>query len=318
MLFSVCIPTVRPNTIASAIRSVRSQTVGDWELIVVGQGDAAALRPAVEQAAEGDERVRYLHSSVRGASVARNAAIANSRGEVVAFLDDDCEAQRDWLEVLGERFGSDPDIGFVIGALVRPETTDRRVFKVCPQFIPPEDVYDPVSADRVAPSTWGFASGNFAVKRTVAGRVGPFDESLGAGTAFGGAEDTDYLLRLELLGVRMAATPRAVVNHTFGWRHGIGAVYSHKRNYARGDGALVAKLELLGDARGREWTRHNIRVATVDRLRALRFHEIPGGLFRLIYFLDGRRKCLRGFAVHSDGEPVDPVTAVLSPVRREG
>ena len=61
MRISVCIPTVRPTTLAQAVRSILEQTFQDWELVVIGQGDEAQLRAATERGAKGDSRVRYLH-----------------------------------------------------------------------------------------------------------------------------------------------------------------------------------------------------------------------------------------------------------------
>ena len=311
MRFSVCIPTVRPDTVAAAVRSVRGQTFEDWELVVVGQGDASPLRHEVERAASGDDRVRYVHLDRRGASAARNAGIAATTGDAIAFVDDDCEAAPDWLATINENFEQDREIGFVIGALVCPQSK-RRLFAVCPSFTPPLAVYDPIPAQRVPPPDWSFVTASFAVTRDVASRVGPLDENLGAGTAFPAAEDTDYMLRLELLGVKMVSTPHVVVHHTFGYRYGVRAVVAHKRNYARGNGALAAKLTLLGDPRGEDWVGRSRRAATVDRWR--RPHQIPGGLFRQWHFDRGYRECLRAYETRAPSGTDPRVTGVLVPV----
>jgi glycosyltransferase involved in cell wall biosynthesis len=89
MKVSVCIPTIRPDTIADAIASIRRQTYANWELIVLGQGRQEAIRPVVERAAGADSRVRYIHLDRRGLSIARNRGFDETTGEVVAFTDDD-------------------------------------------------------------------------------------------------------------------------------------------------------------------------------------------------------------------------------------
>jgi GT2 family glycosyltransferase len=309
MRFSVCIPTVRPDTVAAAVRAVRNQTYANWDLVVVGQGDESALRAEVERAAAGDSRVRYVHLDRRGASAARNAGIAATNGDAIAFVDDDCEAAPDWLAKIDAGFQSDPAIGFVIGGLVCPPA-ERRLFAVCPSFTPPDVVYDPISAQRVPPPDWSFVTASFAIRRDVAARVGPLDESLGAGTTFPAAEDTDYMLRLELLGVKMLATPHVVVHHTYGYRYGVRAVYAHKRNYARGNGALAAKLTLLGDPRGQDWVERSRRAATLDRWR--KPHQIPGGLFRQWHFKRGYQECLRGYETRTATGTDPRVSAVLA------
>lgn len=313
MRFSVCIPTVRPNTVAEAVQSVLAQSFTDWELVVVGQGEEAVLRPVIERAAGGDPRVRYLHLPRRGLSIARNAAIEATTGEIIALIDDDCEARRDWLATLDDCFAKEPDVGLVGGSLLKPKR-GLKLFAVCPTFEPPECLYDPVATGRNAPPGWGWVGGNFAVRRSVAEQVGPFDEWLGAGTVFAAAEDTDYMLRLERCGIKMRSTPRAVVYHKHGYRYGWRAVYDHKRNYARGNGALAAKLTLLGDERGQEWVQHNINQATVGRL-VRRPHEVPTALLRLWYFMHSYRQCLSQYRAERADDEAGRARSVLIPVR---
>src|SRR5262245_20164529 len=114
MRWSVCVPTIRPDTLEASVRSIRDQTISDWELVVVGQGSQeVALRAATERAADGDARVRYVHLDRMGASAARNGGIVESTGQFIAFMDDDCEAEPSWLAELDSRFSD--GVGFVCG-----------------------------------------------------------------------------------------------------------------------------------------------------------------------------------------------------------
>src|SRR4051794_3095632 len=126
MKVTVCIPTIRPDTVADAIRSIRAQTHTDWELVVVGQGDEHILRAVVENAADGDPRLFYVHLTRKGLSIARNSALSRATGDVIAFTDDDCIAPPDWLAEVVAAFGRYPDIGLVFGSLVKPPTEPTR------------------------------------------------------------------------------------------------------------------------------------------------------------------------------------------------
>jgi GT2 family glycosyltransferase len=298
MHITVCIPSSRATTLGDAINSVRRQSYHNWNLIVIGQGDAQYVREATDQFAKIDRRISYIHIEQPGASRARNAGIKTATGEIVAMLDDDGEARDDWLATLVSYFESDGSIGVVSGAVVAPEHRTSP-FTVCPKLDPREVTYDPVASGQRAPTGWGWMACNVAFRRSVFETVGLFDENLGPGTMFPAAEDTDYLLRLEAAGVRMHSTPRAVVLHTHGIRRGLNAVYRQQRNYARGDGACIAKLIMLSDVRGEEWVGGNI----LELFGLARLHTFPAfsrRLLRICHVFQGYKDCIRRFAVDAE------------------
>lgn len=92
-LVSVVLPTYnRAHTLPRAIRSVLSQSYGNFELIVVddaSKDDTAAVVGAID-----DPRIRYERLPKNGgASHARNAGMRLARGDLFAFQDSDDE----WL-----------------------------------------------------------------------------------------------------------------------------------------------------------------------------------------------------------------------------
>ena len=44
----------------------------------------------------------------------------------MAFTDDDCEADPDWLEVIAGYFEREPDLGLLGGAVIAPPSTGIR------------------------------------------------------------------------------------------------------------------------------------------------------------------------------------------------
>jgi len=81
-----------------AVRSVQTQTLTDWELVIVDDGSSDATPQAVTPFLN-DERIRYFRSDSLGQSRAKNLGVRLSRGELVAFLD----ADDAWLPTKLER-----------------------------------------------------------------------------------------------------------------------------------------------------------------------------------------------------------------------
>jgi glycosyltransferase involved in cell wall biosynthesis len=92
-LVSVVIPTyLRPELVLRAVRSVQSQTVHDFQIIVIVDDRHQQTRAALESI--GESRLSIVMPEVHlGQSNAKNLGVQLARGPWVAFLDDDDE----WL-----------------------------------------------------------------------------------------------------------------------------------------------------------------------------------------------------------------------------
>src|SRR5688572_4912591 len=73
--------------VGEAVDSVRRQTVGDWELVVVDDGSADD--GATRAACSGDARVRVIVQANAGVMAARRRGLDTSSGDLVVFLDGD-------------------------------------------------------------------------------------------------------------------------------------------------------------------------------------------------------------------------------------
>jgi len=83
---SIIVPARDPGAyLREAIDSVSAQTHDDWELVVVDDGSSEDL----SWVPSSDRRVRLLRTTPQGVSSARNLGIAETTGELVAFLDAD-------------------------------------------------------------------------------------------------------------------------------------------------------------------------------------------------------------------------------------
>ena len=97
---SVIIPTytrARWDWLHECVASVQAQTVPPLEIIVVVDHNPELLE---EISREFPGVIAVPNIGGRGVSGARNSGVKASRGEVVAFLDDDSIAREDWLAIL--------------------------------------------------------------------------------------------------------------------------------------------------------------------------------------------------------------------------
>jgi glycosyltransferase involved in cell wall biosynthesis len=109
--FSVVIPTfARPAELTRLLDLLASQTERDFEVVIVDQSEQAWTGLGLRF----DIDVLYARSPIRGAVSARNLGALLSRGEVLAFVDDDCEPCADWLKAAREAL-ADPDVVGVEG-----------------------------------------------------------------------------------------------------------------------------------------------------------------------------------------------------------
>lgn len=300
MKFTVCVPTVRPTTLTYTVQSIIAQTWPDWELLVIGQGQDAALAHVGERLLQMDSRIRYIHLDQKGLSRARNAGLREATGDVIATTDDDCEAAPDWLETLAALFAQYPRVGAIGGALLAP-TLSRWKLETCLSFVPAEAIYDP-ACEQNSPDGFGIVGANFAIRKSVADNIGAFDEHLGAGAPqFPAAEDVDYRMRLSAAGVAVLSSPAPVIRHTYGARAGVKQNLANLRAYARGNAGLDGKLTLAGNPHGAYSASLVLRQGLTDAIRSRKPQRIPIALLYGLIYQSAYRQCLREYVIGADG-----------------
>ena len=83
-----------------ALRSLRAQTLTDFEAILINDGSKDGSAALCAQAAAEDARFRFIDQPNGGVAAARNAGLDAARGEYIFFLDPDDWVEPDAAEVL--------------------------------------------------------------------------------------------------------------------------------------------------------------------------------------------------------------------------
>jgi glycosyltransferase involved in cell wall biosynthesis len=219
--------------LASVSAASRNAAPGSVELIVVDNASEDETSARVQAfALAAPIRVRLLREPRTGLSFARNTGMGAARGDYFIFTDDDCRLNREYFADLSRHCAAKAQ-GTVLGG---------RVDLGDPEDAPITIRTETVSAlyERRHPPG-GFVQGcNMVIPRGVAERVGRFDTRLGAGSSLHAAEDSDYIVRANTLGIPVEYVPDMQVFHFHG-RRTPDAVRALSRNYHVGNGAIYAK-----------------------------------------------------------------------------
>ncbi|MCS5694108.1 glycosyltransferase [Cyanobium sp. FGCU-6] len=116
-MISVVFPTRnRAELLDAALRSVAEQRLDpeSFEVLVIDNGSTDQTREIAEHWTSQRPSIRYLHEAEPGLHAGRHRGLAEARGDILVFADDDIEAQPSWLQTLADVF-SDPDVAMAGG-----------------------------------------------------------------------------------------------------------------------------------------------------------------------------------------------------------
>jgi glycosyltransferase involved in cell wall biosynthesis len=108
----------RYDVLPGAVASVLQQAYRPLELVVVDNSADRAAALAFGERYRGNDKIRYAYEPLQGLSRARNKGVALSRGDIVAFIDDDAVAEPGWAEAIVRAFQLFPNAGYAGGRVV--------------------------------------------------------------------------------------------------------------------------------------------------------------------------------------------------------
>jgi O-antigen biosynthesis protein len=198
------------------------------DLLVV---DNAPSDPATARlVGERYPQVRYVCEPRPGLNWARNRAIAEARGEIIAYTDDDVVVDPGWVRALAHVFAQHPGVVAVTGLVVpyELETEAQILFERYGGFGHGFERkwyrVDRQSGGRLTESLRAgrFGTGaNMAYRHSLFARIGGFDPALDVGTVTNGGGDLEMFFRVLQEGHTLAYEPSALVRHR------------HRRDYAQ-------------------------------------------------------------------------------------
>ena len=195
--------------VEATVQQILANDFDDFELILAEGGSRDTSADVVRGLADGAPRVRALTGLPASVTVKRNAILAEAKGRLLVFLDDDCTPTKGLIGAYAAIAESWP--GLMTGPVLAPAGSDLNLC-LAPRAEPA--VWQPGFWSKALPWRSG-GGGNFACPAELARAAGGWDERLGPGAPAGinSADDTDFSLRVLRHGVGIRYVPEAVVYH---------------------------------------------------------------------------------------------------------
>lgn len=205
MTISVIIATKnRPDKIISCLQALLKNTAKNIEIIVIDQSDDIKTKQAMDRIHT--STVCYFSSSHNGKSSAMNKGLAVSKGEIVAFTDDDCIVSNNWIKEILSTFDKYPGVACITG--------NTYPYKNIPKWSCPPTLSTKfkIFTKPIYHTAIGFGN-NFTIRRSVLKSVGLFKTWLGPGSLSTNCEDGEMILRVLTHGNKILHNPKMVVYH---------------------------------------------------------------------------------------------------------
>lgn len=202
---SIVIPTRdRPGALDICLGALAEQTLprDQFEVIVVDDGGVVELGDIVDRH-RGPLRILLNRRAHAGPAAARNAGAEAARGEVLAFTDDDCLPEADWLATITaavERSAESMVGGRTVNALVSNRCSEASQSVITHMY------EDGLRRTGELPFV---TSNNLALDHELFDTLGGFDASFPEAAA----EDRDLSARCTASGGSLVYEPAALVRH---------------------------------------------------------------------------------------------------------
>jgi glycosyltransferase involved in cell wall biosynthesis len=204
------------STLLRSVELLVAQDCRRFEIILVLNGPPDEAFPR----AVAHLPVRLLNEPCRGVCNARNHAIPQAKGEILAFVDDDVLTDPRWLHELVKGF-EDPAVACVTGRVIpagrlylASERADRYYSSERALSLWSLDASDPNWYQYILGEPVGFGC-NMAFRKNFLQNYSLFPRDLGAGSLIGGGDEFYMFVQVLKRGFRIRHIPSAAVTHLF-------------------------------------------------------------------------------------------------------
>lgn len=240
-LISVLIVTRdRHQQLLECWQALKIQTQVNFQVVTVDQSDVPLPSSRLAQASNDVPSFVYLHSTTKGKSKGLNLGLQSCTAPLIAFTDDDCLPDKNWLKSIIKTFKKSPEAGAVFGRTL-PYLPTQFDGAICPctQLSEQSAIFKKLTHH------WQIGYGNnMAIRKELLLRLGGFCEWLGPGSIGSNAEDADLIQRLLADGQQLHYQPKCLVFHNR-WLN-TSQYQKQLQSYSCGETAYYGHLFLKG------------------------------------------------------------------------
>ena len=208
----------RTSDLALCLQGLKKLDYPNLDILIV---DNAPSNDATKKLVENYPGIRYVCEPRPGLDWARNRAIIEAKGEIIAYTDDDVVVDAGWVKALAKVFAENSQVMAVTGLVVPYELETKaqvlfemyggfgrgfesKWYRVCKGYKMPWQLL----------GTGQFGTGaNMAYRRCVFDEIGYFDPALDVGTVTNGSGDLEMFFRVIKEGHALVYEPSAIIRH---------------------------------------------------------------------------------------------------------
>ncbi|QIF04695.1 glycosyltransferase [Roseimicrobium sp. ORNL1] len=256
-------------TLASCLQALAKQTHPNYEVLVIDDGSTDTTPEIAKRYAH----VRYVRQDHAGLSAARNLGMTEATGTLLAYTDDDCIPDEDWLVYACHAF-EDPQVAAAGGPNLPPPP--RNLTEACVAVAPGAPAHVLLN-DEEAEHLPGC---NLVIRKSALHAIGGFRTEF---TTAG--DDVDVCWRLQSHGGKLRFVPAALVWHHR--RFSVSAYLRQQRGYGHAEAMLVRRyphrFAWLGGARWRGAIYGHDNAPSLRTGALIRFGRFGNALFQTLY-----------------------------------
>ncbi|PIP86727.1 MAG: hypothetical protein COV70_01040 [Parcubacteria group bacterium CG11_big_fil_rev_8_21_14_0_20_39_22] len=276
---SVLIATCnRPEMLKVCVESLLIQkTAIPYEIIILDQSDFEKLIALPSNKAA----VRVTACDFKNKSRALNLGVELASADLLAVIDDDCIADKYWIDSLYKALRKEGRNFIVTGRVIAGDKESDAISSRLYDTLNERTIF---KKNKITP-IFKLSGCNFGFHKNTYKEIGRFNENLGPGSAFKSSDDNEWSYRALQLGFQIVYTPEAVIAHR-SWRSAKEDI-SLMKDYGYAAGAFfklifkTSKLDFLYHSTQLWWW----LLKTI--LFSFKGHEIKGYIYYGLFFFRG-------------------------------